>query len=216
MTGKLLSLILFLCLLAQTKAYSQNSDTIPKQRQPKAEVAPNGVVKDSARLAIEAMPRIAARRSAMLPGLGQIYNKRWWKVPLVYGGFVGIGLVYEFNQRQYKIFLKEAQYRVDDALKTEEEKRNNPSKTNPAWRVYSDEGIIGIKDDYRRSRDLSILAGIAFHAVQIIDAYIDAKFFRFDVSDDLSLKIDPYIQSGQTYNASSPATTVGFKVKLLL
>ncbi|MEJ7691454.1 DUF5683 domain-containing protein [Daejeonella sp.] len=207
MTHKLLSLIVFLCLLTQIKAYSQNSDTIPKKKRAKQEVALNGVVKDSARLAIEAMPGIAARRSAMLPGLGQIYNKRWWKVPLVYGGFVGIGLVYEFNQRQYKIFLTEAQYRQED-----------PSKANPAWKgVYTDEGIIGVKDDYRRTRDLSILAGVAFYAIQIIDAYIDAKFFRFDVSNDLSIQVDPLIQPAQIYNAASPAaTTIGFKVKLSL
>ncbi len=206
MTRRLLSLIFLLCLLGQIKAYSQNSDTIPQKKQAKPEVAPNGVVKDSARLAVEAMPRIAARRSAILPGLGQIYNKRWWKVPLVYGGFVGIGLVYEFNQRQYKIFLTEAQYRQED-----------PEKANPAWKVYTDEGIIGIKDDYRRTRDLSILAGVAFYAVQIIDAYIDAKFFRFDVSNDLSIKVDPFIQPAQIYNAASPAaTTIGFKVKLSL
>lgn len=206
MTRKLLSLMLFLCLLAQIKAYSQKSDTIPQSKKANSAVAPGGVVKDSARLAIEAMPRIAARRSAILPGLGQIYNKRWWKVPLVYGGFVGIGLVYEFNQKQYKIFLKEAQYRQED-----------PSKANPAWKPYTNEGIIGLKDDYRRTRDLSILAGVAFYAVQIIDAYIDAKFFRFDVSDDLSLKVDPLIQPAPIYNAASPATpAIGFKVRLSL
>jgi hypothetical protein len=207
MTGKLLSLIICLCLLAQIKAYSQNPDSIPPKKQAKPQVAANGVVKDSARLVIEAMPGIAARRSAILPGLGQIYNKRWWKVPLVYGGYVGIGLVYEFNQRYYKIFLKEAQYRAED-----------PDKANPLWKGrYRDEDIIGVKDGYRRNRDLSILAGIAFHAIQVIDAYIDAKFFRFDVSNDLSLKVDPFVQPGQIYNAFSPATpTIGFKVKLSL
>lgn len=206
MTGKFLSLIICLCFLTQIKVYSQISDSIPQRKRDKAKLATTGVVKDSARLAIEAMPGNAARRSAIVPGLGQIYNKRWWKVPLVYGGFVGIGLVYEFNQRQYKIFLTEAQYRQED-----------PSKANRAWKAYTNEGIIGVKDDYRRTRDLSILAGVAFYAVQIIDAYIDAKFFRFDVSDDLSLKIDPFIQPTQIYNASSPATTtVGFKVRLSL
>ena len=206
MTGKFLSLMICLCFLTQIQVYSQISDSIPQRKRDKAKVAVTGVVKDSARLAIEAMPGNAARRSAIVPGLGQIYNKRWWKVPLVYGGFVGIGLVYEFNQRQYKIFLTEAQYRQED-----------PAKANPAWKAYTNEGIIGVKDDYRRIRDLSILAGVAFYAVQIIDAYIDAKFFRFDVSDDLSLKIDPFIHPTQIYNASSPsATTVGFKVRLSL
>ena len=206
MKAKFLSLIFCLCFLTQFQGYSQVSDSIPRKKQDRPKAAPKGVVKDSARLAIEAMPGIAARRSAILPGLGQIYNKRWWKVPLVYGGFVGIGLVYEFNQRQYKIFLTEAQYRQDE-----------PSKANPAWKAYTTEGIIGIKDDYRRTRDLSILAGLGFYAVQIIDAYIDAKFFRFDVSDDLSFRLDPFIQSGPVYTASSPAAkAIGFKLRLSL
>lgn len=203
MTRKLLSLLFGLCFAAQVNAYSQTQDSIPQKKQQKSQKASDAIVKDSARLAIEAMPRIAAKRSAIVPGLGQIYNKRWWKVPLVYGGFVGIGLVYEFNQRQYKIFLREAQYRQED-----------PKKANPLWKPYTNDGIIRIKDDYRRTRDLSLLAGVAFYAVQIIDAYIDAKFFRFDVSNDLSLKVDPFIQSGQIYNASAP--TIGFRVKLSL
>lgn len=161
------------------------------------------VVKDSARLALESMTRKAVLRSAILPGLGQIYNGRWWKVPLVYGGFVGIGLVYEFNQRYYKEFLGEAQYR-----------QATGEPKNPKYAPYSDEGIINAKDFYRRNRDLSILAGVAFYAVQMIDAYVDAKFFRFDVSDELALKIEPSLQPAPF----SYAYTVypGFKLKLSL
>jgi hypothetical protein len=205
MIGKWLGFLVCLCFLTQTEIFAQNRDSIPVNK-PADQVSEGGIVKDSTRLADEARPRIAARRSAILPGLGQMYNKRWWKVPLVYGGFVGIGLVYEFNQRYYKTFLREAQYRQEA-----------PEKANPAWAPYSDEGIIGIKDDYRRSRDLSILAGVAFYAVQIIDAYVDAKFFRFDVSNDLSLKVDPYIQPATIYNAhTTSAATIGFRVKLSL
>lgn len=196
-----------MCFLTQVSAFCQISDSIPKLKPVDTEVSTKAVVKDSARLAIEARPGIAARRSAIVPGLGQLYNKRWWKVPLVYGGFVGIGLVYEFNQRQYKKFLTEAQYRQDD-----------PTKANPAWKGYETDGIIRIKDDYRRTRDLSILAGVAFYAVQIIEAYVDAKFFGFDVSDDLSLKIDPFVQPAPVYNAFAPVpkAAVGFKVRLSL
>src|SRR5690606_18468097 len=167
--------------------------------KPKKEEA----VKDSARLALESMTRKAVLRSAILPGLGQIYNGRWWKVPLVYGGFVGIGLVYEFNQRYYKEFLGEAQYR-----------QATGEPKNPKYAPYSDEGIINAKDFYRRNRDLSILAGVAFYAVQMIDAYVDAKFFRFDVSDELALKIEPSLQPAPF----SYAYTVypGFKLKLSL
>lgn len=206
MTGRITLFVILLCLFVQSEVFSQDSDTISAPRTGGSRTTVNEVVKDSARLAAEERPRIAVRKSAILPGLGQIYNKRWWKVPLVYGGFIGIGLVFEFNQRYYQIFLKEAQYR-----------ELNPGKSqNPLFAQYSREGIISIKDSYRRNRDLSILAGIGFYAIQLIDAYVDAKFFRFDISDDLSLKIEPLIQSGTIYNASVSSPGIGFKVKLAL
>ena len=152
------------------------------------------------------MTRRATMESAMLPGLGQIYNKRWWKVPLVYGGFVGIGLVYEFNQRYYKIFLMEAQYR-----------ELNPGKTeNPLFAGYTNQGIITIKDSYRRNRDLSILAGLGFYAINIIDAYIDSKFFRFDISDELSLRVNPSVQQPVYIHSSAIAPVAGIKISLSL
>lgn len=195
-----------MCFLTQREVLSQVKDALPaKADSSKIPVKKAPALKDSARLAIEAMPRRAAMRSLMLPGLGQIYNKRWWKVPLVYGGFIGIGLVFEFNHRNYKVFLKEAQFR-----------ELNPQKTkNPLFAGYTNEGIIQIKDAYRRDRDLSVLAGIGFYAITIIDAYVDAKFFRFDISDELSLKVQPSV-SQVPVHASVFSPSVGLKLKLSL
>ena len=219
MSGKIFLVIICSCFWAQTEVFCQNVDSLAsktdsiskkvdnkqKKKSKKDSVSVSDVVKDSARLAIEARPGIAARKSAIVPGLGQIYNKRWWKVPLVYGGFVGIGLVFEFNQRYYKTFLKEAQFR-----------EQNPGKTsNPLYSGYTNPGIISIKDSYRRNRDLSILAGVAFYAVTIIDAYVDAKFYRFDVSDELSIKVEPMVQSGFTH-ASAISPAIGLKLRLSL
>ena len=151
------------------------------------------VVKDSARLAIERMPRQAAWRSAILPGLGQIHNKQWWKVPLVYGGFVAVGLAYDFNQRYYREFLGEVQYRSE----------HNGEAKNPIYAGYSFEGMVRVKDAYRRNRDLSILGFAAWHAVNIIDAYIVAKFFRYDMDEDLSIRIEPSIQKTSSYSSQA-------------
>jgi len=204
MSGKLSSLIFFVCLMAQTASFAQVQEDVSARDTIRREVSDNAIVKDSVRLALEARPRIAARRSAILPGLGQIYNKRWWKVPLVYGGLVGIGLVFEFNQTKYKIFLKEAQFR-----------ELNPGKTqNPLYVGYSNQGIIAIKDAYRRNRDLTILSGLGFYAVQIIDAYVDAKFFRFDVSDELSLKVVPVVQANGIYYGNANVPAVGLQLNL--
>lgn len=195
-----------MCFFVQSASFAQVTDEISEKKDStKVIFKKEPAVKDSARLAIEAMPRHAALRSLMVPGLGQIYNKRWWKVPLVYGGFFGIGLVFEFNQRYYKVFLKEAQFR-----------ELNPQKTgNPLYANYSNQGIIAIKDSYRRNRDLSVLAGLGFYAITIIDAYVDAKFFRFDISDELALKVEPSV-SQLPVHASAFAPAIGLKVKLNL
>lgn len=203
MTPKNISvLILLLCFLTLGEIHAQVRDTLPLTTVPLNTPEEEGIPKDSARLALEAMPRKAAIRSAILPGLGQIYNRRWWKVPLVYGAYVGVGLVYEFNQRYYKMFLTEAQFRQE-----------NPDKVgDPQFQGWTTEGIIQIKDNYRRNRDLSILAILGVHAVQVIDAYIDAKFFRFDVSDDLNVSINPTFEGGTLASAPVP----GIKLRVLL
>ncbi|WP_423149028.1 DUF5683 domain-containing protein [Rubrolithibacter danxiaensis] len=162
------------------------------------------VFKDSSRLALEKLPRKAVLASAILPGLGQIRNHRWWKVPLIYGGFVGIGLAIDFNNRYYHEFLKEVQYRS--------EHKDEP--LNPKYTAYRTESLIQAKDFYRRNRDLSILGGVAFYAVQMIDAYVDAKFFRFDISDEISLKISPSINTPGFANAYLPSP--GLKINLSL
>ena len=209
MYAKILSGFILMCFLAHSDAFGQIKDnTSSRKDTAKVAVKKTPAIKDSARIEIEAMPRRAALKSAMLPGLGQIYNKRWWKVPLVYGGFVGIGLVFEFNQRYYKIFLKEAQFRQENPGKTE----------NPLFAPYTTEGIISIKDAYRRDRDLSVLAGLGFYAINIIDAYVDAKFFRFDISDELTLQVNPTINQSIPVHASASAFSpvVGLRFKIAL
>lgn len=207
MYAKILSGFILMCFLTHSIAFAQirESDSSRKDST-KVAFKKTPAIKDSARIEIEAMPRRAALKSAMLPGLGQIYNKRWWKVPLVYGGFVGIGLVFEFNHRYYKIFLKEAQFRQENLGKTK----------NPLFAPYSNEGIISIKDSYRRNRDLSVLAGLGFYAINIIDAYVDAKFFRFDISDELTLQINPTINQAIPVHASGFAPVVGLRFKIAL
>lgn len=184
-------LLILTCLLFSFSSYAQQMSPLQQ----------DSVIKDSARLAIEKMPKQAAIRSAILPGLGQLYNKRWWKVPMVYAGFISIGLAYEFNQRYYKEFLGEVQYRLE----------NNNKPKDPRYAGYSYEGMVRVKDTYRRNRDLSILGFVGMHALNILDAYIDAKFFRFDISDDLSIQAYPTL-----YNQPTLTQAYTFKFKLAL
>lgn len=168
------------------------------------------VVKDSARLAIERMPGQAARRSAIVPGLGQIKNGRWWKVPFIYGGLVGTALVFEFNHRYYREVLTELQIRWNRENNIPDDRVENP-KYAPYQGL---DQLRSARDFYRRNRDLSVLVGVGVYAINIIDAYVDAKFFRWDVSDELAFKVKPSLQSLPTHASLVPVP--GIKISLAL
>lgn len=157
-----------------------------KKKKDKGEVKAQEPVifKDSTRLALEAMPRIAVRRSAIIPGWGQLTNKRWWKVPVIYGGIAGLVYSYDVAVTGYKEFLEEAQYRAV----------NNDIPLNEKYEKVNTEKIIQAKDFYRRNRDLTILLSVGLYALNLIDAYVDAKMFRYNMDDDLSFRIQPLIE----------------------
>lgn len=129
-------------------------------------------------------PKQAVYRSFMVPGWGQYKNGKWWKVPLVPAGFVGIALVFNFNNQLYQQTLTELQFRA-----------NNPNKTqDPEFPIQvRNEQLVQAKDFYRRNRDLSILGGLLFYGIVAIDAYVDARLARFNVDENLSFTIKPSI-----------------------
>jgi len=160
------------------------------------------VIKDSARLALEKINRQATRRSAILPGWGQVTNGKWWKVPIIYGGFVGVALSIDFNQRYYKHYLEEAQYRHE-----------NPGQfLNDEYKAYNTESIIRAKDYHRRNRDLSVLLGLGVYALNIIDAYVDSKMFRYDMGDELAIRWGASVQTIPGINTHA----VGFRVAFFI
>lgn len=126
--------------------------------------------------------------SAVIPGWGQAYNKKYWKVPIVWAGLGGIGyFIYSNNQgyknnKDYYIYL----YQNPDAL---------ISSDSTAYKydlVYSDLGtVLGALNSYRKTRDQTILFLFAWWGLNIIDANVDGHFFNFDIDEDLSLKLSP-------------------------
>ncbi|MFM6975313.1 MAG: DUF5683 domain-containing protein [Sphingobacteriaceae bacterium] len=200
-------LLLLLSTIAFSLSAQQVKDSVglktPTKKEQKV-AKQDTVVKDSARLALERLPRRAARASAIFPGLGQIQNKRWWKLPLIYGGLAAFVVSYQDNNRQYHVFLKEVQYRL----------ANNYAPQNPDYAAYSFEGIVRIKDNFRRNKELSIFGGLAMYAVNIIDAYVDAKFFRFDISENLSMQVRPGLQTQPFLHAYQPAPALTIKLSL--
>jgi hypothetical protein len=142
-------------------------------------------------------PRKAAIYSAVLPGLGQAYNKKYWKIPLVYIGFGTIGYFIHWNNDNYQLFRIGYQHLTDgnpetqDYLKIEAVRRNNYDLSNPNHYNNLRTALQRQQDYYRRNRDLLIISFVGFYGLNIIDASVDAHLFDFDISDDLTLKWQP-------------------------
>ena len=158
--------------------------------------------KDSIRLVTFANhdPNKAYKRSAALPGWGQYYNKSYWKIPLIYGGFAGLGYTIGWNHSQYKSWKTEYSCRLD----------TNCTDNYPE---ASDTQLKEQRDFYRRNRDLSIIITFGWYAINIIDAYIDAHLKTFDVSDDLSMSIKPRLLEPLKVG-TTPAVGLGIKLQL--
>jgi len=124
----------------------------------------------------------AALFSAVLPGAGQVYNGKYWKVPIVYSALGTAAFLFQFNNKQYHKFLTGYQQRIDTSL--DETIFNEDIATDV---------LLQYKNSTRRNRDLSVVIFLAVYGLNIIDATVDAELSDFDVSEDLSLKISPEI-----------------------
>ena len=120
--------------------------------------------------------------SAILPGLGQAHNHKYWKIPIIYTIFAGAYYMIDDNNFKYKIY-KDAYA----AFKTE-----GP----PVWSPrITETQLKDLMDFYRRNRDFSIIIGAVFYLMNIVDASVDANLMDFDISEDLSLRISPEMQN---------------------
>lgn len=159
-----------------------------------------GVVQDTDTLETKEVihsPRKATIYSAILPGLGQAYNKKYWKIPLIYAGFGAIGYFINWNNENYQLFRKGYQHLTDDNpetqdyLKIEAVRRNNFDLDNPNQFNNLKTALLSQQDYYRRNRDLLIISFVGFYGLNIIDASVDAHLYDFDISDDLTLNWQP-------------------------
>jgi hypothetical protein len=138
-------------------------------------------------------PSKAAFYSAVLPGLGQIYNRRYWKVPIVFGA-IGTGVyVYLFNDNEYDRF-RSAFKRRRAGFTDDEFYDINNSGIVPGEPDLSDEALQDAQERYQRDRDLALVITIALYALNIIDANVDAHLKQFNVDENLSLNVRPYLE----------------------
>lgn len=144
--------------------------------------------------------------AAILPGYGQILNRKYWKLPIVYGGFLGMAYLISWNSTYYNsyktAYLDIYRYNTDATYKSIVDKNPNAAsfiQILPKGRKIDDYGGITTftqllkskQDSYRRYRDLSIIATVGYYALTIVDAFVDAQLYDFDISPDLSMNIQP-------------------------
>jgi len=165
-----------------------------------------GTIVDTFRIQTQAVghsPRKAALFSAILPGLGQAYNKKYWKIPVIYAGGLGLGYAIAYQNDRYKVF-RQAQLA----------KENGAENENPlSGTRYDNESTIDRGTErFNRDRDFMIIVMAGFYALNIVDAIVDAHLKEFEVNEDLSFRIKPSLE--QTAPALSPHYNVGLALTL--
>ena len=133
----------------------------------------------SQNIKIEKSPKKAAVYSTIIPGAGQAYTKKYWKIPIIYSGLAGSIYLIQTNQKKYNLYKSTAIQRLNGDYSDEFE--------------YSDTELITLKDFYRRNRDLSYLSFVGIYILNIIDASINAHLLNYDISENISINISPNI-----------------------
>jgi len=150
--------------------------------------------------------RKAVILSAVVPGAGQVYNhmampkgkkKAFWKVPLIYAGLGAAGYFLVSNQQQQLSLRREYEFREEYGF-----------RSDPNWIAYDDFGVLTLYNQYLNWRDLSILAVGAVYLLQLADAGVEAHFVSFDVSEDLSISLEPRL-----LQASAPGIGVSLNFR---
>lgn len=180
--------ILLLTFLTSFPSFSQNQvETKAVESRPPSKEKPNYS-------SLPKNPRKATILSAVLPGAGQVYNNKAWKVPIIYAGFMTDIYFINFNNKRYQTF-RSALFAFDDGDKSQFPSLNR-------------ESLVRNVDYWRQNRDLTMLLLVAIYTLNLVDANVDAHLSGFDISDDISMKIEPNVS---TFAASGNSMGISLK-----
>ncbi len=161
-------------------------------------------------------PKRAMWLGIVMPGAGQIYNHKYWKLPIFYGGMVGCVYAWRWNNMMYTDYSRAYLDLMDDDPETQSYNSfmHLGAQINASNKSRYENLFKRRKDFYRRYRDLSIFCLIGVYALSVIDAYVDASLSQFDISKDLSLRVEPtVINSGRSRNPLE-SSSVGVQCQL--
>lgn len=204
----LLFSIFFSVSVAYDKGYAQDVPLVIKGDTSLIRIPSNAEIKQAKKDSLNKIhsPRKAAIRSAILPGLGQIYNKKYWKLPLVYGALGITAYVFFDNLTIYRD-LRLA-YRGKYNARVFKDSVDY-FKIKPRYLPISEESIRFNRDQFRRNIDYSVLVFLLFWGINVIDATVDAHLKGFDINPDLSIKIKP----GHSEMANTNGISLVFSIR---
>lgn len=161
-------------------------------------------------------PQKALWLALVLPGAGQIYNRKYWKLPIIYGGFVGCFYAMTWNNMMFKDYSQAYMDLMDKDPTTDSYNKflHLGVKIDDSNKDRWIEVFKNRKDKYRRWRDLSFFVMIGVYAISVIDAYVDAELSQFDISKDLSLRVTPAVINN--HSTSNPLESSSFGVNCSL
>ena len=155
-------------------------------------------------------PVKATIMSACLPGLGQVYNGKWWKVPIVYAGLGGLGYLVYSNYSEYRSYLHAYEFKTGDLPEGTTLSQYEADLANK----YADRQLQTYKDSYRRDFEFYTILTVAWYGLNILDACVDGHLYTYDISDDLSFSVDPYLRPADPPVKIPQYAQVGLSFKL--
>lgn len=147
-------------------------------------------------------PKKATLLSTFIPGAGQIYNKQAWKVPIIYLAAAGVTYFAVTNGKNKEKFKDEYYNRIN----------GRTDLLLPDYTTYTDDGIYNLYNAYKSNFQLSIIVGVVFYAVQILDAYVYGHLFNFDLTDDLTMNVTPFYTP--IFSQIYPTSSIGINLNL--
>ena len=161
-------------------------------------------------------PKRALWMALVLPGAGQIYNRKYWKLPIIYGGFVGCAYAMRWNNMMYRDYSQAYLDIMDNDPTTESYNQflHLGTQITEANKARWQEIFRKRKDRYRRWRDMSFFVMVGVYAFSVIDAYVDASLSEFDISPDLSLNIAPAVLNANPSQGPLSHAAIGLQCSL--
>lgn len=175
-----------------------NRDSIDAEFQ--ARYGDNFIYRDTYFERFNPIPAKAVWYAALFPGGGQIYNRKYWKLPIIYGGFLGLIYGYRFNQRYYRTYSNAYRDLVLGSPNASYKEFLSPNYPIKERYDYLERSFKRKRNSYRNYRDYCVVGMIGVYLVAMVDAYVDAALYHFDVSPELDANNQPALMLGYSIN----------------